>query len=61
MIVCVCNRLNDTKIRSALSAGAQTVDDVYAHCGVQRICGTCQETIEELLPATPDVRLEAAE
>jgi len=49
MIVCVCNRLNEAKIRGAISCGAASPDQVYARCGVRRKCGTCHETIEELL------------
>jgi bacterioferritin-associated ferredoxin len=49
MIVCVCNRLNEAKIRGAISCGAASPDQVYAGCGVKRKCGTCQETIEDLL------------
>ena len=49
MIVCVCNRLNEAKIREAIARGAATPDQVYAHNGVKKVCGTCQETIEALV------------
>ena len=49
MIVCVCNRLNDTKIRGAIARGAPTSDAVYAYCNVRKNCGRCQETIERML------------
>src|ERR1700733_13449156 len=49
MIVCVCNRLNETRIRSAIEAGAPTPEAVYSGCGVKRNCGRCQETIAEML------------
>jgi len=49
MIVCVCNRLPETRIRAAIAHGAQTPDQVYAGCGVERNCGQCQETIEDML------------
>ena len=51
MIVCVCNRLNETRIRCAIEAGAQTPEAVYAGCGVRRNCGRCQETIADMLDA----------
>ena len=51
MIVCVCNRLNETRIQCAIDAGAQTPEAVYAGCGVKRNCGRCQETIAEMLDA----------
>ena len=49
MIVCVCNRLNDARIRAACEAGPARAEDVYALCGVKGNCGRCQETIAELL------------
>jgi bacterioferritin-associated ferredoxin len=52
MIVCVCNRLNDTRIRAACEAGPARAEDVYALCGVKRNCGRCQETIAEILDET---------
>jgi bacterioferritin-associated ferredoxin len=49
MIVCVCNRLNEHKIRAAIEAGAGSPDAVYSGCGVRRNCGRCQETIAIML------------
>jgi len=49
MIVCVCNRLNESRIFRAIDDGAQTPEAVYAGCGVKRNCGRCQETIAEML------------
>ncbi|MGO8712214.1 MAG: bacterioferritin-associated ferredoxin [Rhizomicrobium sp.] len=49
MIVCVCNRLNEAKVRDAIACGAASPDQVYAHNGVEKVCGTCQETIVALV------------
>jgi bacterioferritin-associated ferredoxin len=49
MIVCVCNRVNEARIRAAIAQGAETPDEVYAGCGVERNCGRCQDTIEDML------------
>lgn len=49
MIVCVCNRLNETRIRAAIAGGAETPCEVYTRCGVERNCGRCEETIVEML------------
>jgi bacterioferritin-associated ferredoxin len=49
MIVCVCNRLSEARIRMAIGHGAECADQVYAGCGVERNCGQCQETIEDML------------
>jgi bacterioferritin-associated ferredoxin len=48
MIVCVCNRLNEQRIRAACASGAAKPEDVYAHCGVKKNCGRCLETIAEI-------------
>ncbi|MBS0471943.1 MAG: (2Fe-2S)-binding protein [Proteobacteria bacterium] len=63
MIVCVCNRLNDTKIRGAIAQGADSADNVYAYCNVRKNCGRCQETIEKMLDGSAQGRhlLVAAE
>ncbi|MCH8859243.1 MAG: (2Fe-2S)-binding protein [Proteobacteria bacterium] len=56
MIVCVCNRLNDAKIRAARDLGARCVDDVFACHGVRRNCGSCLETMQALLGSAPEDR-----
>ena len=53
MIVCVCNRLNEDRIRAAIQSGAADSEDVYARCGVRKNCGRCQEMIEEMLDENP--------
>jgi bacterioferritin-associated ferredoxin len=49
MIVCVCNRLSEARIRGAIASGADSPDQVYAQNGVRKVCGTCQETIATML------------
>ena len=63
MIVCVCNRLNEAKIRGAIACGAASPEQVYAFNGVSRNCGTCHETIEAMLQDAQDAQaqLQAAE
>jgi bacterioferritin-associated ferredoxin len=58
MIVCVCNRLNEERIRAAITNGAGSSNEVYQDCGVRKNCGRCQETIESMLDEKP--ALEAA-
>ena len=49
MIVCMCNRVNDGKIRAAIAAGAKTPPEVFKKLGVRRSCGQCSDEIENLL------------
>jgi bacterioferritin-associated ferredoxin len=60
MIVCVCNRLNELRVRAAIARGAETPDEVYAGCGVERNCGRCQDTIAEMLDEHAPQRLDKA-
>jgi bacterioferritin-associated ferredoxin len=59
MIVCVCNRLNEERVRSAINSGVRCPDDVYARCGVRKNCGRCLETIAEMLDEKQDARAAA--
>ena len=58
MIVCVCNRLNEERIRAAIGNGAGSSEEVYRCCGVRKNCGRCQETIEEMLGEKPALEAE---
>ena len=61
MIVCVCNRLNEAKVLGAIACGAASAEQVYAHNGVRKVCGTCHETIEALVQQAREEVLQAAE
>ncbi|MGH6887869.1 MAG: (2Fe-2S)-binding protein [Rhizomicrobium sp.] len=57
----MCNRLGESRVREAIAFGAQTPEQVYACCGVERNCGQCQETIEDMLDeAEQEKRLPSA-
>jgi bacterioferritin-associated ferredoxin len=59
MIVCVCNRLNESRIHAAIESGACCSDEVYARCGVKKNCGRCQKTIEKMLDENPALEVAA--
>ncbi len=49
MIVCICRRVTDHQIRTAIEDGASTVAEVGMACRAGTGCGACQETIAEML------------
>ena len=57
MIVCSCNLLSDTQVRSAVASGATRprISDVYASLGCTTQCGRCVRTIKALLRESIDV------
>jgi bacterioferritin-associated ferredoxin len=51
MIVCSCNFLNDSQIKSAISDSARRprMSGVYAALGCAAQCGRCAHTIKNML------------
>lgn len=49
MIVCVCNRLNEKKIKSAIQSGATTPGRVHAANGAKICCGMCVSDITSMI------------
>ena len=43
MIVCVCRRISDHRIREAVRDGAQTFEALQRELGVATQCGRCAE------------------
>lgn len=41
MYVCICNALNERRVRSALESGARTVSALYSQNGCRPQCGKC--------------------
>jgi len=57
MIVCSCNLLSDTQVRSAVASGATRprMSYVYAPLGCTAQCGRCVRTIKAFLKESIDV------
>ncbi len=49
MMVCLCNRINDGRVRAAIKAGAKKPADVFKILGVPLTCGQCRDTIEAIM------------
>ncbi len=49
MIVCVCRRVSDHRIREAVREGAQTFEALQRELGVATQCGRCAECACQVL------------
>ncbi len=50
MFVCICNAISDKDINQALENGANTPADVYRYCNCSLQCGSCLQTIKNMIP-----------
>ena len=51
MYVCICMAVTDTQIRSCISAGASTVEEIGDACEAGTGCGSCHDHIDVFLAA----------
>ncbi len=49
MIVCVCNRLNERDVRTAIERGARGRDQVHACLGADIQCGACLDWVQDIV------------
>jgi bacterioferritin-associated ferredoxin len=49
VFVCICARVRECEVRSAIKLGAHSEDAVGDACGAGTHCGTCLDRIEEIL------------
>jgi bacterioferritin-associated ferredoxin len=49
VFVCICARVRECELRSAIQFGAHNEDAVGDACGAGTHCGTCLDRIEEIL------------
>jgi len=49
MYVCICNNLNDRRIREAVADGARTTQEVYQALGCQPQCGQCVLEVQSIV------------
>lgn len=49
MIVCVCNCLNEKKVKTAIQSGASTPGRVHAANGTKVCCGMCVPDITSMI------------
>ena len=56
MYVCICNGVTDHEIREAADAGCSTVAEMTMRTGAGGNCGSCLDTIAELIERTRAIR-----
>lgn len=63
MYVCLCNGLNERRVREAVANGAASVAKVYKHHGCAPRCGKCLPVVREILveAALPPAVVPSAE
>jgi bacterioferritin-associated ferredoxin len=49
MYTCICERVRECDVRSAIRRGARSEESVGAACGAGTGCGTCLDRICELI------------
>ena len=52
MYVCVCNAVTERQIRQAISEGARTNGQLRQRLDAERMCGHCDDCIEDYLAET---------
>jgi bacterioferritin-associated ferredoxin len=60
VFVCICARVRECEVRSAIRLGARSEDAVADACGAGTGCGTCVERIEQLLDEETDTLVATA-
>jgi len=62
MYVCICARVRECELRSAIRLGAASEETVGQACGAGTSCGTCLDVISDLIDeeSTPDTRVALA-
>ncbi|HKW95912.1 MAG TPA: (2Fe-2S)-binding protein [Methylomirabilota bacterium] len=52
MLVCLCRGVSDHTVTAAISAGADSLEQVQAACGAGGDCRACCDLIESLVERT---------
>ena len=53
MYVCICARVRECELRSAIQRGARSEETVGEACGAGTGCGTCLDRIRDLIDEEP--------
>jgi bacterioferritin-associated ferredoxin len=56
--VCICARVRESEVRTAIRRGARCVESVGDACGAGTGCGTCLDRIGDLIDEECGARLD---
>ena len=56
MIVCICNRITESEVRTAARSGARTPEAAYACQGCEVQCGCCLDYAQEVIDQERETR-----
>ena len=60
MILCLCHAVTDARVRQEIANGALDSAEVGRRCGAGTDCGSCVETIQELISCHQAVARQCA-
>ena len=59
MIICICRKINEHGVRSAVEAGARSPEAVQAFHGCRFNCGKCRCAMGEVIASTVEKQGDA--
>ena len=54
MYVCICSRVRESEVRTAIQCGAHSEERVIDACGAGGGCGTCLDRIADMIDEEAD-------
>ena len=57
MYICVCNAVTESELQQAIADGARSVKDLREKLLVTGCCGSCLNSVKELLEHNPSASL----
>lgn len=61
MYVCICARVRECDLRTAIQCGARTEESVGDACGAGTGCGSCLDRIDDLIEEARQTNLAKAD
>lgn len=52
MIVCICNNINESKVKDAVQSGSKTCCEVMKFYDCESCCGKCNKELREIVTSS---------